>query len=702
MSADEVIKAHVAALKEGTEKARSATQTLLNVPYGERDSEKLDVYVPSSSSLDLPLVIYLHGGYWQFLSKEESGFMAVPLVQKGVVVVAVGYETAPKGNMDLMVSQVRQSVVSVVQQYSHISGLYLCGHSAGAHLVAMVLSTDWSQYSLKPQIKERNSPSRLVPQLSQASSSCDIVVAMAQNDSPDFRKQSEEYFKMLQSAGLKVTLEDVPDTNHFSIIERFVNEDYHLTQIEYLTVPLKHHVRMSVIPVCVVGNNPAPAEDDRQELKRREAVAPTGNRRVGVLAASALCTRWSGGEDPPKRRVSTSKNTLRTNARIDAPHGSTHATPPIHVAMGNTLSEGKLKAKGSRLPLLATLTTPLLDQRLRLHGRGIAVASLLTLALLLYLNRPEGGDNENRQKWGSRRAGVSEGYRHERYNHTYPLSPPDYTPRGVRYRIAVIADLDTASRGDREGTWFSYLRQGHLLVVEGGERMEVEWDSAQVVLEGHLGEKGRGMELSELVVFNGHLYSVDDRTGVVYRIQGNMAVPWVILPDGDGSVSKGSEQGLLTRCTDTPGPFWPQGDDNWVPRYHALRRAAGISPPGYLIHESAVWSEEQQSWFFLPRRASSQRYEEMADERRGTNLLLSCPADFRHVSVRRTGPLNPTRGFSSFRFVPGTRDTVVLALKSEEDAGKIATYILGFTLDGRVLLPETKIGDVKYEGLEFV
>lgn len=71
--------------------------------------------------------------------------MAVPLIDKGVVVVAVGYDIAPKGtskfpqstikncvlrlsscapvfsgNMDLMVSQVRRSVVSVVQQYSHI------------------------------------------------------------------------------------------------------------------------------------------------------------------------------------------------------------------------------------------------------------------------------------------------------------------------------------------------------------------------------------------------------------------------------------------------------------------------------------------------------------------------------------------------------------------------------------------------------
>lgn len=48
------------------------------------------------------------------------------------------------------------------------------------------------------------------------------------------------------------------------------------------------------------------------------------------------------------------------------------------------------------------------------------------------------------------------------------------------------------------------------------------------------------MELSELVVFNGHLYSVDDRTGVVYRIEGSRAIPWVILPDGDGSISKGN------------------------------------------------------------------------------------------------------------------------------------------------------------------
>ncbi|KAM9819781.1 kynurenine formamidase isoform 1-T1 [Syngnathus typhle] len=261
MEADDVIKTHVKALKEGTDRARSLAQTLLNVPYGEGEGEKLDAYIPTTNSLDLPLVIYIHGGYWQFLSKEESGFMAVPLIDKGVVVVAVGYDIAPRGNMDLMVSQVRRSVVSVVQQYSHISGLYLCGHSAGAHLAAMVLSTDWSQYSVKPQIKGaflvsgiydllpilstyvneplkmteevaiRNSPSKLIPQVKLSSSSCQFVVAVAEYDSPEFRKQSEDYYNTLKANGLNVTLEDLSNTDHFSIIEQLVDGDYHLTKL---------------------------------------------------------------------------------------------------------------------------------------------------------------------------------------------------------------------------------------------------------------------------------------------------------------------------------------------------------------------------------------------------------------------------------------------------------------------------------------
>ncbi|KAM7009002.1 soluble calcium-activated nucleotidase 1b [Tautogolabrus adspersus] len=393
------------------------------------------------------------------------------------------------------------------------------------------------------------------------------------------------------------------------------------------------------------------------------------------------------------------------------------------------------------------------DSRFHPKWRAITVATLLALVLMLYLHRMvgnrdsttggyyrnrapslhihnEGEDDPFRDSNRQTSQSLSRHKKQEKpYNDTYPLSPPQQTSSGIRYRIAVIADLDTASRSSKDQTWISYMKKGYLTVSDSADTLQVEWDADTVTLESHLAEKGRGMELSELVAFNGHLYSVDDRTGVVYRIEGNQAVPWVILADGDGSVSKGFKAewlavmdehlyvgGLGKEWTTTSGavvnnhPEWVKvvgyhGDvehENWVPHYNALRSATGTQPPGYLIHESAAWSERLQRWFFLPRRASHEHYEETADERRATNLLLSCLADFSHITVRHVGPLNPTHGFSSFKFVPDTDDQIIVALKSEEDAGTIATYIIAFTLDGRVLMPETKIGDVKYEGFEFI
>ncbi|XP_028266964.1 soluble calcium-activated nucleotidase 1 isoform X2 [Parambassis ranga] len=376
------------------------------------------------------------------------------------------------------------------------------------------------------------------------------------------------------------------------------------------------------------------------------------------------------------------------------------------------------------LPMLASMANTT-NPRFRLKWRPIVAATVsLALVLLLFMHLSSGLRYHpySSHSW---RAGHSD----TQYNGTYPLSLPERTSQGTRYRIAVISDLDTNSRSDKKLAWFSYMRRGYLLVSRSGDKVAVEWDADWVVLESHLSEKGRGMELSELVVFNGKLYSVDDRTGIVYHIDGDKAVPWVILPDGDGSVPKGFKAewmavkdehlyvgGLGKEWTTTEGvyvnnnPEWVKvvgfrGDvqhQNWVPKYKSMKTAAGIDPPGYFIHESAAWSDTLQRWFFLPRRASKERYEETADERRATNLVLSCSPDFNDIIVSRVGPLNPTHGFSSFKFVPNTNDQIILALKSEEDAGTIATYIIAFTLDGRILLPETKIGDVKYEGLEFI
>lgn len=123
---------------------------------------------------------------------------------------------------------------------------------------------------------------------------------------------------------------------------------------------------------------------------------------------------------------------------------------------------------------------------------------------------------------------------------------------------------------------------------------------------------------------------------------------------------------------------------------------------GYIIHESGVWSDVHQKWFFLPRRASRESYDENEDEKRATNILVSANEDFSKIDFKYIGKKQLTKGYSSFKFIPGTNDQLILALKSQEVSGKLASYVTVFSLQGEILLPDMKVGDFKYEGVEFV
>ncbi|NXE69978.1 KFA formamidase, partial [Calcarius ornatus] len=274
-------------LPAGTERARASGQTLLHVPYGDGDGEKLDIYFPTEPCdsecrgggdgrgrgpgghrltplccAAFPALVYIHGGYWQCLSKDDSGFAAPPLVSRGVAVVAVGYDIAPKGRMDTMVLQVRRSLAFLQERYPSIRGIYLCGHSAGAHLAAMVLSTDWTEFRVVPDIKgavlvsglydlepilhtyvndalsmsrevaQRNSPVRLVTPAALAA--CEVLVAGRWSWAPCWAPLSPQ---ALRAAGWSVSLLDLAAVDHFDVIERLSEDSYVLTQVGRRAVP---------------------------------------------------------------------------------------------------------------------------------------------------------------------------------------------------------------------------------------------------------------------------------------------------------------------------------------------------------------------------------------------------------------------------------------------------------------------------------
>ncbi|SPP88398.1 soluble calcium-activated nucleotidase 1 [Drosophila guanche] len=327
----------------------------------------------------------------------------------------------------------------------------------------------------------------------------------------------------------------------------------------------------------------------------------------------------------------------------------------------------------------------------------------------------------------------------EAYNFTYPLTPPLGLRGGViNYRIAMIADLDKSSKiakADGSSTWRSYLKKGYLTFTVSKPEIQISWDDeAPTALESAFSLKGRGMELSELVTFNGRLLSFDDRTGLVYEIVGDKPIPWVILLDGDGHSAKGfkSEWATVKQQTlyvGSMGKEWTTGMGdfennnpmyvkaisasgavrslNWVDNYKQLRQQSlQISWPGYMIHESGAWSDQKQRWFFLPRRCSKEKYNETKDEHMGCNVLVSADENFNSIQTIRLDPENtaPTHGFSSFKFLPGTDDSIIIAIKSEELNGKTSTFITAFDVaSGKTLLPEARIEtDYKYEGFEFI
>lgn len=235
---------------QATKEARATQRNELNVTYGSGDRAKLDIYFPKEDCRAYPVFVFYHGGFWQSVSKDESAFMVSPLTAQGVAVVIVDYNIAPKGTMDLMVEQVTQSLVFLQQRFPDNKGLYLCGHSAGAHLISMMLLVDWTKQRLTPNLQglflvsgiydlepiiytsqndllsltlkdalrnspqlrlEEKGPEIVVPDLP-------ILVIVGQDDSPEFHRQSWEFYQMLQQAGWKAFFQELPEVDHFEII----------------------------------------------------------------------------------------------------------------------------------------------------------------------------------------------------------------------------------------------------------------------------------------------------------------------------------------------------------------------------------------------------------------------------------------------------------------------------------------------------
>ena len=146
---------------------------------------------------------------------------------------------------------------------------------------------------------------------------------------------------------------------------------------------------------------------------------------------------------------------------------------------------------------------------------------------------------------------------------------------------------------------------------------------------------------------------------------------------------------------------WHVKSLDWRHAFESMRSFMGLRSPGYLWHEAISWEEPLKRWVVLPRKASVEAYSPVADERKGSNVLLLATEDFSQIERLTVGPLEPEWGFTALRKVPRSNDTFV-ALKVLELGDRTATKICVFNLRGEILMDFQHVDDQKFEGLEFL
>ena len=222
----------------------------LDIAYGAAPRQRLDIFPPPAGTAAAPVAVFVHGGFWRAGDKSNFSYLAEGLRSLGAAVVIVGYPLCPVASLDEVVGSVRSAMRWIVARADEFGGdpqrLWLFGHSAGAHLVAMCCcgsgaESEWSppsvegavmlsgMYDLEPlrlcyinaQIRlDAGQVARLSPARLWAMVAGPMIIAVGDEETAEFHRQASEFAAAMASQGARAELIVVPSANHYTVVRQ--------------------------------------------------------------------------------------------------------------------------------------------------------------------------------------------------------------------------------------------------------------------------------------------------------------------------------------------------------------------------------------------------------------------------------------------------------------------------------------------------
>lgn len=223
----------------------------VTVSYGPGERQRIDVFTPKNDTAPAT-IMFIHGGYWQGLDRSFFSHLARGLNAHGVSVAIPSYDLCPDVGIADIIEEMRQACLELARFGRPVVA---AGHSAGGHLAACLLATNWRAigddapkhpvtaayclsglFDLPPLVLTSVNRALGLDEASAAALSpvtwapptdrplvLDAVVGG--DESSEYKRQSREIVGTWGRLGVETRYEEVPGANHFTIVAPLADPD---------------------------------------------------------------------------------------------------------------------------------------------------------------------------------------------------------------------------------------------------------------------------------------------------------------------------------------------------------------------------------------------------------------------------------------------------------------------------------------------